>query len=256
MKLVSLSRDKPYAIVADGRMRDLPQVLDSLLPQLPGDVRLWLSHSNGDVEQWAKTKDIQVVDIDHEESLSLVVPSLPKPIKITRLVLDPVQLVFLGRNEISSDDFLLGAVYTLAYLIPKNCWYEIAFDLPAVLMELYLRFGSCPAVVPLRGIGGEFAVGDPWALDEAILKHMPSKVGKLHAKLRSELFPPEVSVDVGLAPSCIPRNTDRVFARSHGLEAALKAALAPLGSLANAFAEVSEAIHFRLKRRWHQLSRS
>jgi hypothetical protein len=239
-------------LVADGRIRDLSHLLDRLLDDLPQPVSLWFAGTSYELARWANQRAIRLFQIDEEETLSLVVPSLPFPLPVMRLVLDPVQLVFISRNELTSDGYLHGAVYGLLNLIPRHHHQLLVRSLPAVIFELYLRFGRFPAVIKANGNGQAFVSGDAWALDQFSLGRLAPKYARMHEKLRALLkrplpFSPPDGVDI--TPGLMRA---RLFSRSHELLRTKQTVGAPFISLWRAATIFNEVVTFRVQRMQRQ----
>ncbi len=248
-----LNPDKPCAIVADVRIHGLLDLLKHIVPRLPAKVSLWLSEKQNEITDWAKACSIEVVVLNNQETISLITPGIKQPIKLARRVLDPVQLIFVGRNEISQDGYFIGAVYSFLNLIPAKFRPEYDLCLSDVLLELYLKFQYSPAILPIRNAGLTYIEGDAWSLDEAMLAGLNPKFGRLHSKLCRYLpppapficpkeFKPDVADDKALSLTASQLVIERVFKK-------------PANALWQAFLILNEIIAFRIKRKWASISR-
>jgi hypothetical protein len=240
----------PIAIVADGGVQKLSSFLDQLLPFLQPKVFLWLSGQNGEALNWACSKNIEARRIDEGERIPLAVPTLPFSLEITRCVLDPVKLLFVGRSEISEDGYLLGGVYSMLNLVPIRIRQTSHRLLSQIIMELYIRFSHFPAIVPTHHGNPLFVIGDAWALDELILKNLPSKYGRLHSALRRYVLPPpppSFAQEYKVLPKSSPERVcpaSAIFSSS--IQFLIKAAAA--GWRAGLI--LQQAMAYRLKSRW------
>jgi hypothetical protein len=245
-------------VVADGYTPGLEPLLDKLLDCLPQPVSLWIAGTPKEVHRWAHDRGIPLFLTDGAETLSLVVPSLPFRLPVMRMLLDPVQLVFISRNEVTNDGYLLGAVYSLLNLIPRQHHPRMAFTLPELLFELYLRFGRFPAIIKANGNDQALVSGDAWALDEFSLGRLAPKYARMHEKLCALLkrplpFSPPDGVDI--TPGLMGA---RLFSRSHELLRTKQTVAAPFISLWRAATILNEMVTFRvqrMKRQWQSRGR-
>lgn len=248
-----LNPDKPCAIVADSRMRELLDLLKIFVPRLSGRVSLWLSDYQSEISEWARANSIEVLILNGQETVSVITPGIRQPLKLVRCVFEPVQLIFVGRNELSQDGYYMGAVFSFLNLIPESFRSEFDLCLSDVLLELYLRFRHSPAILPVKNVESTYVEGDAWSLDEGVLACLNPDFGRLHSKLRKYLpppipflfhteFKPDVTEDKALSMTANQLSTEKVFKR-------------PVKTLWQAFLILSEIITFRIKRKWASIAR-
>jgi hypothetical protein len=248
--LCSMKKELPVAILADSRMQGLTDILDQILPYLPSKASLWLSGENVDGLHWAISRDIDTIMLDDEETIALVVPTLHFPVEVTRRTLDPVQLVFVGRNEVSEDGYLMGGVYSMLNLIPRRFHYKISRYLSGVLLELYMRFKHFPAIIPSHRENPSFLCGDAWALDEYLLNQVPPRFGALHVALRNHLQPPESFSHIRDMKVGTKTTEDRLFQRFERLSSFFQCLPNSMVALYQAALILYQVTSLRLKRIW------
>ena len=193
----TLDRERTLVVVADSRTPELISSLNLMHSDWEKPFELWLTQANEAVASWAATLGIKILCLDGHPTISLPVPCLAEPLILSAAVLQPAQLVFLAQGAISSEGILLGGMYSLSYLVPRNNQPCLTSQWCLLLMELYRRFQGVPAILPSRnGSSLQLICGDPWALDEALLATLPLQSGAFHTSLRRLLLAPsECSLD-------------------------------------------------------------
>jgi len=248
--LETLNKNLQYAIVADSRMQGLANLLDEVIPHLPPKLNLWLSEREDNIVKWAEYNDIPVKILNEYESLSLIVPTLPFPLEITRYVLEPVQLLFIGRNQITKDGYFLGALYSMLNLVPLRFQKKIKFYLPDVLSELYIRFHYFPAIIPSNRKNPRFLTGDAWQLDDIFLKNSESKYSRLHFKLEKYMRKPESLLQCQKGNILPARTNEKLFSQYENIQYCLKDFIKPAAAYLRASDILYQIISFRMKYKW------
>lgn len=244
--LDQLDPGRPCAIVADDRTPRLVDALEQLRPRLPRELSLWTPRQSDGLRAWAAGASAPVVTDDEHEIIALTAPGLDRAIPVSRRLLGPVQLVFLGRNEISCEGAYLGAVYSMLNLVPRQLREPFDHSLPDLLLELYRRFAHAPAVLPAAA-GGGYVDGDAWALDEAALAGLDGAGASLHEQLRQHFPRPPAPTTTALAPP--PRTADAAYCRTALARWTERRVTRPPATLVRAGGIFLQLVATRLKRR-------
>jgi hypothetical protein len=195
-----LHRDRPLAVVADGRTPELAGLLQRMLDDWEQPFSVWLTQTEPAIFSWAASHGIQLQHIDEVPTISVHAPCLVLPMTLSAGVLHPIQLVFLAHGTVSREGILLGGLFSLSCLVPRSHLPCTCEEWNLLLLELYRRFQGCQVIIPLReGASVHLAGGDAWALDEHLLAGLPPQAGAFHAAVRRMLLPPAGN---GLSDTC------------------------------------------------------
>jgi hypothetical protein len=165
-----LTTDRPCAVVALAEGGGLERVLEQLSPLLPSGSSLWLSGRPETTAELRVPSGMSVTHLDSVEYVSLVLTGVDAPVPVPRLLLDPVQLIFVGQNLVSKDGYLLGAMHSLLALMPRSYRLQLADSVPDLLLALYRRFGHETFLLPTHLAKPAFMSGNPLAMDESMIR--------------------------------------------------------------------------------------